>query len=105
MSSNIFRVDCSNKYKVILRILREMAIENCGGPGLNYWEFKQRLEREGFSGQQNGFLKLRLDLLESFMEVPPKPGSETFTNGIPKFEDNKAGRRARDEWFRQRKNR
>ena len=51
-----------------------MSIESKGAPGLNYAAFRNRLALEGFSLQQNMPLKLRLDLLESFMEEPQKPG-------------------------------
>ncbi|MCJ1245582.1 hypothetical protein MMC30_002786 [Trapelia coarctata] len=78
--------------EVILRILRAMSIESKGAPGLNYAAFRNRLALEGFSGQQNVPLKLRLELLESFMEEPPKQISR------PEFSDTKAGRKAAREW-------
>lgn len=94
----------TDKYQVILRILREMAIASRGAPGLDYWAFKRKLEKEGLTDRQNGPLKLRLDLLESFMEVPPKPGSEPVKDRVPDFDETtKAGRRAKDEWFNSRK--
>jgi hypothetical protein len=55
--------------EVVMRILRDIAIEAQGAPGLNYLEFRRRLDAECFTGQQNQPLKLRLDLLESFMTI------------------------------------
>ena len=52
-----------------------MAEESYGAGGLNYQAFKRRLDLEAFDTRQNGPLKLRLDLLESFMERPPVPGT------------------------------
>ncbi|KAI9809358.1 MAG: hypothetical protein M1826_003936 [Phylliscum demangeonii] len=53
----------------ICKVLRQMAKEARGAPGLNYALFKQKLREEGFSDKQNDPLKLRLDILESFMDV------------------------------------
>ncbi|MCJ1308201.1 hypothetical protein MMC25_001854 [Agyrium rufum] len=53
--------------EAILRILRQMAIEGRGSKGLNYQKFKLCLEAESFNRDQNGPLKMRLALLESFM--------------------------------------
>ncbi len=72
-----------------------MAIETCGAPGLNYTAFKKRLSLEGFSKDQCGPLKLRLDLLESFMEplaAPGAPASMTIGKGGKKA--NKKGQAA-----------
>lgn len=49
--------------------MRLMAIESQGTSGLDYTAFRQRLEAEKFTGQQNGPLNLRLQLLESFMGI------------------------------------
>lgn len=48
-------------------ILKDMAIASQGKPGLRYDQFLKRLEAESFRHDQNGPLKLRLKLLESFM--------------------------------------
>ena len=58
-----------------------MAEESYGAGGLNYQAFKRRLNLEAFDTRQNGPLKLRLDLLESFMERPQVPGIVT-TKGM-----------------------
>ena len=54
--------------EVLFQILRDMARESKGRPGVDYREFKSRLCRAAFSRQQNGPLKLRLQLLESFLD-------------------------------------
>ena len=56
-----------------------MAIESPGTPGLDYSAFKRKLDSQGFSRDQNGPLKLRLDLLESFMDQPTK--ARTISKG------------------------
>lgn len=56
--------------ETIYKVLRDMSIEKKGGSGLDYLDFKSRLTRQGFSGRQNGSLKLRLDLLESVLAHP-----------------------------------
>lgn len=62
--------------EVLFRILREMAEESQGRPGLDYSDFVRRLEAENFSREQSTFLNLRLRLLESFM-VPKAPAGAT----------------------------
>ncbi|KAI9818281.1 MAG: hypothetical protein M1826_001426 [Phylliscum demangeonii] len=56
----------------ICKILREMAKEARGAPGLNYQLFKQKLRDGGFSDKQTDPLKLRLEILESFMDIDPQ---------------------------------
>ncbi|MCJ1397594.1 hypothetical protein MMC11_000789 [Xylographa trunciseda] len=84
--------------EVIHRILRQMAIESRGAKGLDYNNFRQRLTLEGFSRDQNGPLKLRLDLLESFMEEPQKPPQSYVPPLRPQFTETKAGRRNGRAW-------
>jgi hypothetical protein len=59
-----------------------MAQENKGAQGLNYHVFKARLKGEGFTDAQSGPLKLRLQLLESFLEghFCPKDFQKTKTD-------------------------
>lgn len=52
-----------------------MAMEAKGKPGLKYSDFKLRLAAAGFSNDQTGPLKLRLQLLEAFMEEQAIPGA------------------------------
>jgi len=54
-------------------ILRKMAIESQGLGSFNYAAFKEKLSATQFSPGQGGPMKLRLDLLESFMK---------FSNGL-----------------------
>jgi hypothetical protein len=49
-------------------ILRVMAIESEGRGEFKYATFKTRLAATKFSGEQNGPMRLRMDLLESFMK-------------------------------------
>jgi hypothetical protein len=49
-------------------ILREMAIESQGLGLFNYTAFKDKLSATQFARGQDGPMKLRLDLLESFMQ-------------------------------------
>lgn len=58
-------------------ILRRMAIDSQGAPGFNYTVFKNRLFTEGFTDKQNVPLRLRLNLLESFMDRSAYEGSQT----------------------------
>ncbi|KIV80639.1 hypothetical protein PV11_08127 [Exophiala sideris] len=55
--------------EVLYQILRDLAIQN-NGSGVDYLSFKTRLEGQGFQGGQNGPLRLRLQLLESFLAHP-----------------------------------
>ncbi|KAL8992992.1 MAG: hypothetical protein Q9188_007448 [Gyalolechia gomerana] len=84
---------------VILRILREMAVESQGAPGLDYDAFRKKVDAEAFTGQQIKPLKLRLELLESFMDRRPSKTEEG--QQAPTFPDTKAGRQARSKWFLQ----
>ncbi len=71
-------------------------MESQGAPGLDYDTFRKRVDAEAFTGQQIAPLKLRLELLESFMDRPSK--SEEG-HQAPTFPDTKAGRLARSKWF------
>ena len=74
-----------------------MAIEGKGAPGIRYEAFKQRLGMEGFTFAQNGPLKLRLDLLDSFMDLPSHSPS-LVPSEKPQFPDTKNGRKAERVW-------
>ena len=75
-----------------------MAVERQGASGFDYDSFRKRVKKEAFTGGQTGPLKLRLQLLESFMDrcSKTKEGQQT-----PIFPDTKDGRQARDEWLLQ----
>lgn len=73
-----------------------MAVECQGAPGFDYDAFRKKVDAEAFTGQQMAPLKLRLDLLESFMDRPSKTEEG---QQAPAFPDTKAGRQARSKWF------
>ena len=75
-----------------------MAIERQGAPGLPYKAFKHRLSLEGFSMAQSGPLKLRLDLLDSFMDGASK-GDPVIPMNKPDFPPTKNGRKAERQWI------
>lgn len=54
----------------VLRILREMAVEPDAKPGIDYWTFRNRVEKLDLSLGQKIPLSLRLDLLQEFIEEP-----------------------------------
>lgn len=56
--------------EVIQRILRHMAISG-QGRGFNYGDFLQHLDATKLTADQQRPMKLRLDLLQSFMRWPP----------------------------------
>lgn len=58
-------------------ILRKMALASQGASSFSYSTFKMRLEEEDFTDKQNGPLKLRLDILESFMSATISAGSSS----------------------------
>jgi hypothetical protein len=51
----------------VIKILRDMATKNTGS--FNYTEFKKQLNRCNFNASQQNMLQLRLDLLESFLDL------------------------------------
>ena len=67
--------------EVLFQILRDMAIERQGRPGVDYREFKSRLDAAAFTRDQNGPLKLRLQLLESFLD--PKTNRDHAVSSNP----------------------
>lgn len=73
-----------------------MAVESRGAPGLDYDAFRKKVDAEAFTGQQIAPLKLRLELLESFMNRSSKTEEG---QQAPTFPDTKAGRQARSKWF------
>jgi hypothetical protein len=85
-----FLVYESSHIQTILMILREMAIKSQGLGLFNYTTFKDKLSATKFAPGQDGPMKLRLDLLESFMKrstgFPPKVLANTendFLVGSP----------------------
>lgn len=58
---------------MVVRVLRDMAKERQGKRGIDFNEFKKRVTSDLVKGQ-SAPLQMRLDLLESFLDVKPKPG-------------------------------
>lgn len=52
--------------QIVVKLLRDLAQEK-DSPGINYSEFKRRLKNEPFIKGQLGPLKMRMQLLESFL--------------------------------------
>lgn len=75
-----------------------MVVERQGAPGFDYDLFRKRVGKEAFKGQQTGPLKLRFQLLESFMDrhSKTKEGQQALI-----FPDTKDGRQAKNEWLLQ----
>jgi hypothetical protein len=63
--------------QVLTKILREMAIAKGGNGSFNYSKFTTKLAAAGFTDHQSGPLGLRLDLLESYVDVKPRPTIST----------------------------
>ncbi|KAJ5773218.1 hypothetical protein N7457_008114 [Penicillium paradoxum] len=61
--------------EVVMKILRDMAIQNQGRASFNYPAFRLILEKENFLKGQLIPLHMRLDVLESFFEPGSVPGS------------------------------
>ena len=87
--------------EVISQILRQMAMEAAGKPGLNFKDVKRRLSNEEFAKIQQGPLNLRLQLLEGFLDsgyfakffkikgdgLVPQPGALTIVDLSDPFVD------------------
>ncbi|RMZ70638.1 p-loop containing nucleoside triphosphate hydrolase [Pyrenophora seminiperda CCB06] len=58
---------------VVVNILREMAIQSGGSGTFNYRDFTARIAKAGLTDGQLAPLKIRLDLLESYVDLPPRP--------------------------------
>jgi hypothetical protein len=61
---------------VVFQILRDMALERQGRSGVDYLEFRDRLDAAAFTRDQNGPLRLRLQLLESFLDPRATRGAD-----------------------------
>ena len=82
----------------VCKILRSMAITNQHTPGLNYKDFKQRVNLENFNDGQKAMLKTRLQLLESLMYLPEETGRASTTQTKPNYADTKKGKAKMSEW-------
>lgn len=61
--------------QVVRRILRDIAMDKQGAPGLDYEDFIQRLSCESFNPTQRSMIDVRLQLLENFMQPMDTPGA------------------------------
>ena len=64
---------------VALRVLRQMAID-AKGDAFDYLKFRRALESEHLTKEQLGPLGLRLELLESFLDLPTAKGKRVSRN-------------------------
>ncbi|KAE8352036.1 hypothetical protein BDV28DRAFT_149397 [Aspergillus coremiiformis] len=64
----------------VVRVLREMAIENHGG-AFDYLDFRKRLKDLQLDRAQTPFLQQRLDLLDSYLDLNGRHNSDYFTDG------------------------
>ncbi|GAB1193388.1 hypothetical protein APSETT444_002604 [Aspergillus pseudonomiae] len=64
----------------VVRVLREMAIENKGG-NFDYLDFRRRLDKLNLNRMQTPFLHQRLDLLDSYLDLKGEHNGEYFTDG------------------------
>ena len=62
--------------QVVIRVLREMAVDSQSTAGLSYKDFRRRFRDEAPSRLQPAALAKRLDLLESFMYESSKRENE-----------------------------
>lgn len=75
-----------------------MAINDQHTAGLNYQEFRDRLQLENFNDGQRAMLYTRLQLLESFMLQPGVSGSGSISEVRPDYANTKKGNAQRLEW-------
>lgn len=64
----------------VIRVLREMAIENKGGT-FDYLDFRKRLEDLNLNRMQTPFLHQRLDLLDSYLDLKGEHNGDYFIDG------------------------
>ncbi len=71
--------------------MRQIALERKDKPGLDYAAFRERLNYEDFNEAQSTLLETRLQLLESFMNVPSNPRAASVLGKV----NSKIGREAK----------
>ncbi|PIG79274.1 hypothetical protein AARAC_004273 [Aspergillus arachidicola] len=64
----------------VIRVLREMAIENKGGT-FDYLDFRRRLDDLNLNRMQTPFLHQRLDLLDSYLDLKGEHNGDYFIDG------------------------
>ncbi|KAL9101853.1 MAG: hypothetical protein Q9163_002937 [Psora crenata] len=82
--------------ETVCRILRSLALRNPGTIGLDYKEFKRRIELETLNPAQSAMINMRLGLLESFIYEPDIKGGTSAKT--PFFEETKKGKDAARKW-------
>lgn len=75
----------ANLKEVVRKILRQMARDSQGAPGLKYQKFRELLKVMGFTDRQVEPLNLRLELLESFMDLGVPGTKKTAKQDIWQF--------------------
>ncbi|KAF2729196.1 hypothetical protein EJ04DRAFT_568872 [Polyplosphaeria fusca] len=77
--------------QTLIMILREMAKQSQGLGQFDYADFRARLETAGWVKGQDGPLKLRINLLESFMPPPKRIGKKFVPDAGLDFLQGSAG--------------
>jgi hypothetical protein len=72
-------------------ILCKMANESQGLGRFNYAAFRDKLSATQFVCGQDGPMKLRLDLLESFMQRSTRFSPKDFSEGLSKHQERLPG--------------
>lgn len=72
-----------------------MAIKDQKLSGLDYKDFRRRLDLENLNPAQKAMMDIRLDLLESFMWCPD---TSKVAKAKPMFADSKKGKMAERMW-------
>ena len=75
-----------------------MGLNEDGASGFDYKDFQKRLAVEDFNPTQAAMIKLRLELLENFLEPTNIPKTAKPQNE-PKHVDTAAGKRATRAWY------
>lgn len=73
-----------------------MAMKDQNATGLDYYEFRRRIELESFNPAQVAMINIRLDLLESFMHRSDVSSKEAKAR--PQFQETKKGKLAERQW-------
>ncbi|KAJ6028587.1 hypothetical protein N7540_004163 [Penicillium herquei] len=71
---------------VVMKILRDMAIENQGRASFNYQHFRKLIDQQDFIKGQEVPLQMRLKVLDSFLEKENPPKDSTPAEEMWKFE-------------------
>ncbi|KAH7394162.1 hypothetical protein DE146DRAFT_634076 [Phaeosphaeria sp. MPI-PUGE-AT-0046c] len=69
--------------QTLIKIIRQIAIDGGGVGTFDYKQLKEKLEEQMFSEKQNQPLQLRIDLLESFLNINPLVSEKDHLVGAP----------------------